>query len=109
MALSLLCDEHIPYPVIEGLRRRGIDVAVVQQVGLGSAKDEVILETARQQGRIIYTRDADFLRHHAEGLQHAGIFYHHPLAYSIGEAIRSVALACEVFSLDEMRNRVEFL
>jgi len=26
MALSLLCDEHIPYPIIEGLRRRGLNV-----------------------------------------------------------------------------------
>ena len=29
MPLPLLCDEHIPYPVIEGLRRRGIDIVVV--------------------------------------------------------------------------------
>ena len=34
MPLALLCDEHIPYPVIEGLRRRGVDVTTVQQLGL---------------------------------------------------------------------------
>lgn len=109
MALPLLCDEHISYPCVEGLRRRGLDVTVVQQVGLGSAKDEHILKMARQQHRIVYTQDTDFLRHHAAGVRHAGIFYHHPLAYSIGEAIRRVALACEVYSLDEMKNRIEFL
>jgi hypothetical protein len=109
MALSLLCDEHIPYPVVEGLRRRGLDVTVAQEGGLGSAKDILILETAQQQHRIVYTRDTDFLRHHAAGVRHGGIFYHHPLAYSIGEAIRRVALACEVYSLEEMENHVEFL
>lgn len=109
MALSLLCDEHIPYPVVEGLRRHGLDVTVVQQVGLGSSKDEFILETARQQRRLVYTRDADFLRCHAGGVKHGGIFYHHPLAYSIGEAIRRVVLACEVYSLEEMEDRIEFL
>jgi len=24
MSLSLLCDEHVPYPIIEGLKRRGL-------------------------------------------------------------------------------------
>jgi hypothetical protein len=109
MSLSLLCDEHIPYQVVEGLRRRGIDVITIQRAGLRSALDEVILDAARQQSRVVYTNDTDFLRLHATGIQHSGILYHHILDYSIGEAIRVVALACEVLSIDEMRNRVEFL
>jgi len=107
--LALLCDEHVPYQVVEGLRRRGVDAVTVQQMGLRSAIDEVILEIAQQQGRVIYTSDTDFLRLHATGIHHAGILYHHTLAYSIGEAVRIVTLACEVLSVDEMMNRVEFL
>ena len=109
MPLALLCDEHIPFQVVEGLRRRGVDVVTVQEVDLRAARDEVILEMARQQGRVLYTNDTDFLRHHAAGIHHAGIFYHHALSHSFGEAIRVVALACEVLSANEMRNRVEFL
>ncbi len=109
MPLSLLCDEHIPYPVIEGLRRRGIDVTVVQQVGLRSSGDRAILEAAHPQGRIIYTCDADFLRLHAAGVSHGGIFYHHPDAYGYGEAIRRVGFACEMYSVAEMKGRVEFI
>ena len=109
MALSLLCDEQISYPVIDGLRRRGIDVRSVQEVGLRSVEDETIIEAARREGWIIYTRDADFLRHNSAGIQHAGIIYHHPLAYSVGECIRRLVLACEVFSAEEMRNSVKFL
>jgi len=109
MALPLLCDEHIPYPVIEGLRRRGLDVLVVQEIGLSSAEDVTVMDKAREEGRIIYTWDADFLRLHQAGHQHAGIFYHYPLAYSVGEAIRRVALACEVLSAEEMKDRIEFL
>ncbi len=108
MPLSLLCDEHIPYPVIEGLRRRGIDVVVVQQAGLRSAPDPTILDAARQQGRVLYTCDADFLRLHAAGAPHGGILYHHLNAYAYREAIRRVGLACEVFSPGEVRGRVEF-
>ena len=109
MSLSLLCDEHVPYPVVEGLRRRLLDVITVQEAGLRSTRDERILAVARQQGRVVYTQDADFLRHHTAGVEHAGIFYHHRLAYSIGEAIRRVALACETGTREEMKNRVEFL
>ena len=66
MTLAPLCDEHIPYPVVQGLERRGVDVTTVQQLGLeGALDDREILETAQQQGRVIYTNDADFLRHHA--------------------------------------------
>ena len=107
--LSLLCDEHIPYPVIEGLRRRGIDVRAVQEVGLQSAKDETIIEIAREKGWIIYTRDADFLRHSSAGMQHAGIFYHHPLAYPIGDCVRRLILACRILSAEEMCNSIRFL
>ena len=109
MPLPLICDEHIPYQVVQGLLRRGIDVLTIQQLGLRSAEDEVILQMAEEQQRVIYTRDTDFLRHHAAGTPHPGIIYHHPLAHSFGSAIRVVALTCEVLSLDEIRNRVEFL
>ena len=109
MVFSLLCDEHIPYPVVKGLRRRGLDVISVQEMGLSSAEDKTVMNRAREEGRVIYTRDADFLRLHQARFKHAGIFYHHPLAYSIGEAIRKVMTASEKFSTEEMKNQVKFL
>lgn len=109
MALSLLCDEHIPYPIVEGLRRRGLNVVTVQEIGLSSEEDKTIMDRAQKEGRIIYTQDADFLRLHRTGYKHVGIFYHHSLAYSIGEAIRKITLVCEVLSAKEMEGRVKFL
>jgi len=109
MSLSLLCDEHIPYPVIKGLRRRGIDVVSVQEIGLSSEEDKVIMDKAKEDGRLIYTQDADFLRLHQLGHPHIGIIYHHPLAYSIGEAIRKVILICEKFSSEQLKGNIKFL
>ena len=109
MPLALLCDEHIPFPVIDGLIRRGIDVTTVQQLGMRSALDQLILEAARQQGRVVYTNDADFLRHHAVGINHSGIIYHHTLEHSVGEAIRRFSLVCELLSPQEMMGRVQFV
>ncbi len=109
MALSLLCDENIPYLIVEGLRRRGLNVVTVQEIGLSSEKDKVIIDRARKEGRIIYTRDTDFLRLHQIGYKHSGIFYHHPLSYSTGEVIRKITLVCESLSIEKMKNCVKFL
>lgn len=65
-------------------------MTTVQQLDMRGALDRVILQTARQQGRVIYTNDTDFLRLHAAGVDHSEIIYHHMLDYSIGEPIRRV-------------------
>ena len=109
MPLSLLCDEHIPYEVIEGLERQGVDAVSVQQIGLDATDDSLIMVVAKQRSHVIYTYDDDSLRLSSSGIQHSGIFYHHPLKYSIGEAVRTVALACHALSAEEMVDRVEFL
>ena len=109
MPLALLCDEHIDYDIIAGLAQQGIDAVSAQQMGLDATDDAVILVEARQLDRVIYTGDDDYLRFNNAGVPHSGIFYHHPLKYSIGGAIRAVELACQVLTPEEMRNRVEFL
>ena len=107
--LRLLADENVPYPVVDGLRRRGIDIVVAQRVGLGETDDAEILKHAEVQQRVVYTNDADFVRLARRGVTHAGILYHPQKSYSFGEAIRQVELACDVYSMEEMVNRLEFL
>ena len=109
MPLALLCDEHIDYDIIAGLVRQGIDAVSAQQMGLDATDDVLILTEARRLGRVIYTGDDDYLRLNSSDIPHLGIFYHHPLKYSIGQAIDAVATACQILSAEELANRVEFL
>lgn len=109
MPLAILCDEHIRYEIIRELGRRGIDAISVQQIGLNATDDSIIMAAAEEQDRVIYTGDDDYLRLSNFGFEHPGIFYHHPEKYSIGEAISTVEVACQVLTPEEMRNRVEFL
>ena len=53
-------DEHVPKAVTEGLRRRGVDVITVQELGLQSAEEMRHLERAAQGGRVVVTQDANF-------------------------------------------------
>ena len=109
MPLALLCDEHVRFDVIHGLRIQGIDVVSVQDLGLRGRPDPEILAAAGQLGRIVYTSDTDFVRLSDSGIPHLGILFHRSRKYSPSSAINVVSLACQVLSPDEMANRVEFL
>jgi predicted nuclease of predicted toxin-antitoxin system len=54
-------DEHVPQAVADGLRRRGVDVLVVQDTGRRGAPDDEQLAFASQQGRVMVTMDSDYL------------------------------------------------
>lgn len=101
-------DEHVPRAVVEGLRRRSIDVLSTYEAGMLGASDEAHLALATSQGRIILTQDADFLRLHARGLDHSGIVYA-PQQTPIGDIIRGLVLIHQLLDAAEMHCHVEFL
>src|SRR5437899_314092 len=91
--LSGYADEHVKSAITAGLRRRGMDVVTVQERGQDGQDDEVLLQTATAEGRLMLTNDEDFLRIHADwmaaGKSHAGIVYW-PQSRPIGTVIRGV-------------------
>jgi uncharacterized protein with PIN domain len=107
-SIRFYMDQHVPRPVTDGLRRRGVDVLTAQEAAMERATDAQHLELARQQGRVVFTQDADFLRLHAAGVPHAGIAYAHQQT-PIGTIIRGLMLIFEVLSLADMENHVEFV
>ena len=106
--IRIYTDEQVPVAVVEGLRRRGIDVLSTQEAGMLGTSDEQQLDLAISQGRVIFTQDDDFLRLHAQGVSHSGIVYTHQQT-PIGEIIRGLMLICQILEVEEMRNHVEFL
>jgi predicted nuclease of predicted toxin-antitoxin system len=83
--IKFYTDEHIPSAVVEGLRRRGIDVLTTSEAGMLGALDEAQLTLATEHERVIFTQDDDFLKLHAGGIEHSGIIYVHQ-----GELISSM-------------------
>ena len=101
-------DEHVPRAVTAGLRRRGVDVMTAQEAGLHPAADEKHLAFALQEGRVIFTQDADFLRLHAAGVPHGGIVYVHQQT-PVGHIVRGLMLIHDLLVAEDMTNHVEFL
>ena len=104
-------DEHVPKAVIDGMRRRRVDVLTVPEAGMMGASDEEHLALAHLGGRVLLTEDEDedFLRLHAAGTPHAGIVYTHQQSASIGEMVHGLMLVFEVFEASEMEGQLEYL
>ena len=102
-------DEHIPASVAAGLRRRGIDATTTAECGLSGASDLEQLAFASSSGRVMVTRDDDFLRLHVDGVPHAGIAFCCRQTISVGETLRRLILIYDLLLPEEMVGRVEFL
>lgn len=113
MSLSLYLDHHVPVAIAVGLRQRQIDVLTAHEDGRTDWDDDRLLERAFELGRVVFTQDRDFLVLAADRQrQHrdfAGMVYGHQLRVTIGGAVHDLALIATLISLDDMRNRVEFL
>ena len=109
MPIQFHLDEHISTSIAAGLRRRGVDVTTTAEARLLGADDRAQLAFAASQGRVMVTQDADFLRLHAEGTIHAGIAYCLAGALTVGELLRRLVLIYDLLSVEEMKNRIEFL
>ena len=101
-------DEHVPPAIVEGLRRRGIDVTSTADAGLAGADDVDHIVFALANQRVIYTNDEDYLILNDQGIAHGGIVFCRQGSRSIGEIIRFLALLHACLSADEMRGAVEF-
>jgi predicted nuclease of predicted toxin-antitoxin system len=58
--MKLLLDQGTPRRTAVLLRQSGWDAVHTGEEGLSTAEDVQILETARKQGRVVVTLDADF-------------------------------------------------
>jgi predicted nuclease of predicted toxin-antitoxin system len=72
--VKFLVDENVATSVAPLLRSRGHDVKIVQQAGLTGAEDDVLIQLALDEERVIVTHDKDFgaiLRYPLK--QHGGV------------------------------------
>jgi predicted nuclease of predicted toxin-antitoxin system len=108
--MKIYADENIERSIIEGLRRRGIEVVSVSELGYYGKPDEFHLEKALELKAVILTHDIDFLLiASAPGVIHQGIIYSHSKNVSVGECIRGIELIVTVLSAKDMENHIEFI
>jgi len=107
--LKFHLDESMDNAIAEGLRRQKIDVTTTPGLKMLGISDEEQVAFALQSGRVILTHDADFLRLHRQGFEHAGIVYCQQGRRSIGEIIRSLIRIWEMQTPASMFKHIEFI
>jgi predicted nuclease of predicted toxin-antitoxin system len=101
-------DEHVDPVIAKALRRAGIDVTTTNEAGLRTKDDETHLIFARTEGRVIVTRDQDFLRFANVAADHAGVAFY-TSGQTLREIIESLILIHEVMSPSEMTGHIEYI
>jgi hypothetical protein len=102
-------DENVSYSIALGLRHRNLDVTTTPEENLLGVSDEIQLQFASSNGRVIFTQDTDFLRINQSSIIHAGIAYCPQQSKSIGQIIQGLLLIWEILEPEEMYNHIEFL
>ena len=97
-------DENLSPEIASQLARHGIDVIR----GPLSIDDLSHLKRARSVGRVVCTRDRDFLRLNAAGEEHAGIIKGLK-QHTIGDWVNYLRFVHSICAAEDLRNNVEHL
>ena len=113
MSVKLYMDEQVQGQITRALRARGVDVITVQEDGRDGAEDPDVLDRAGALGRVVFTRDDDFLREATRRQRAAesfgGVVYAYQLGPSIADCIRDLELIAVAGEPDEFEDRVQYL
>ena len=108
--MKIYADENIERSIIEGLRRRKIEVISALELGYLSKPDDFHIKKASEIKAVILTHDVDFLKiASSPNINHSGIIFSHPKDVSIGQCIRGVELIAKILTDKDMENHIEFL
>jgi hypothetical protein len=113
MGVALYMDVHVPGPITQQLRRRGVDVLTAQEDAHDEVDDVNVLERATGLERVVFTQDVlfrvlaeDWQRH---GRGFAGLLFGPQLGGTIGQYVTDLELIAKASEPDEWRNVVQFL
>src|SRR5436190_19037989 len=107
--ITFYFDENLTVEIAEQLKRHGIDVVTVRDVGKFGDDDKNHLERATKMGRVLCTQDTDFLRLNAEGFSHSGIAFGKQYLSGISGWVKALRKLHDTKSAEEVIGQVEFL
>jgi predicted nuclease of predicted toxin-antitoxin system len=109
VSLRWYFDQHVPGPIVRGLRRRSVDCLTADDDGRRDLEDELILARATELGRILFTMDTDFQAiseaWQSLGRPYAGIVFAHQMKITYGDAIRDVESLAQLFEPADVANQ----
>lgn len=113
MPVGLYTDVHVPGPVIQQLRLRGVDILAATEEKTNELPDEQLLEVATSLGRLLVTQDIRF-RVLAENWQRrgryfSGLVFAHQRFVSFGQLVFDLELIAKATDSEFWKNRIDQL
>jgi len=106
-------DVHVPAVITRTLMRRDVDVLTAQADGTARLDDAALLDRVGQLGRVLFTRDDDFLTEatwrQRAGIPFAGVVYAHQLRVTIGQCVQDLEIISKCCDPADLANCVEHL
>ena len=113
MTVALYMDEHVHRAITAGLRLRGVDVLTAQEDNRRHVLDSVLLDSATELRRVLFTQDEDLLaeanRRQRERISFAGVVYGHQMHVTISVCVRDLEVIAKATNPEDLANRVEYL
>jgi Domain of unknown function (DUF5615) len=113
--IRFLTDENFNSYVLAGIRRRlpDLDIVRIQDVGLRTARDPVVLEFAASENRIVLSHDVRTMETHAlarliAGKPMPGLFLIDQY-FPIGRAIEEIVVIAECSDMSEWKDQIRRL
>jgi hypothetical protein len=103
-------DVHVPAAITRALIVRGVNVLTAQMDDASRLPDNALLDRASELGRIVFTRDDDFLAEatarQRRDVYFAGVIYAHQLRVTIGRCVADLEVIASCGEPAEMANTV---
>jgi predicted nuclease of predicted toxin-antitoxin system len=113
VSVPLYADHHVPAPITEGVRLRGVNVLTTEEDGTQRMEDSALLDRATELGRVLFTQDQDFLaeaaRRQRSGITFAGVIYPPQDEALLGRYVRDLEILCLVGDPEDFADRVNYL
>lgn len=113
MPVPLYMDVHVPQPITDQLRHRGVDVLTAIEDGARELADAELLQRAGELGRVIFTQDVRFKglaqEWQRQGRPFAGLIFGHQMRGTIGQFVKDLELIARASEAEEWLNAVEYL
>lgn len=113
--LILVADENFNNDILRGMLRRkpDLDIVRVQDVGLSNQDDEIILEWAAQEGRVLVTHDVTTITDFAYKRVRAGLSMPGVIEVDddlpIGQAINDILIVVEASEQGEWEGQIIYI
>lgn len=111
--IRLYADENVEGAIIQGLRKRGVDILAADEDGFRHTDDPLVLDRAGELSRVAFSRDKDFLREanrrQAVGERFMGVIYARKFFVSIGQCVNDLEMLAVVGNPEDFENAVWYL